>query len=164
MSGESCPVCKAYVSDWLEQPSREGMEFHKEFKKKRIIKHIPEISGALYRIIYCLNNLTNETIVKSDEYRAENILDFYKSSVDIMNCENIPIEDRPLIQMFYRNEMIKCIFRQTCNTDLEHVVAVISDANCSSDLFILTQWISYCIYNLRHVEFIHNDHKHSLKL
>ena len=60
--------------------------------------------------------------------------------------------------------MIKCIFRQTCNTDLEHVVAVISDANCSSDLFILTQWISYCIYNLRHVEFIHNDHKHSLKL
>jgi len=163
MVAECCPVCKTFVSDWLRQPPIKDSEFYSSIRRKGIIRRLPEIADAIYRITSTLLALTPETIIYSHEYNAHNLLNFYKSGFDIMNSNEIPEDQRHGIKMFYRNEFIKCIFKQTCNTDLEYVLAVISDESCSKEPFILSQWVADCLLNLRPLEMIHNDHKHAVK-
>ena len=75
-----------------------------------------------------------------------------------MNSTSIPEEHRSIIRMHYRNELIKCIFDQTCNTDLKYVLAVVTEGCGSRDLFTISQWMADCLFTLRQIEFIHNDH------
>lgn len=160
----ACPVCRTFVSDWLRQPPRKDSEFYTSIRRKGIMRRHDEISEALFRITECLQALNPQTIVRSHEYNADALLDFYKSGVDIMTYEQVPIEQRPMVRMFYRNELIKCVFKQTCNTDLEYVLAVITDEGCSKDMFILAQWVSECLFALRPLQMIHNDHRNYVKL
>uniref|UniRef100_A0A6C0KLK3 Uncharacterized protein n=1 Tax=viral metagenome TaxID=1070528 RepID=A0A6C0KLK3_9ZZZZ len=163
MVAECCPICKVFVSDWIRQPAKNDSEFYLSVRRKGILRRLPEISYAMFRITRCLLSLTHETIVESPEYKAHHLLDFYKSGADIMNCKEVPEEDRTLVRVFYRNEFIKCIFKQSCSTDLEYVLAVLSDEGCSKEPFILSQWVADSLFMLRPLEMIHNDHKDAVK-
>lgn len=158
VASESCPICRAYVYDWLRQPPIKDSEFYSSIRRKGILRRLPEISEALLRITVHMTSLTHETIIPSEDYNANALLSFYLSGVDLMKSQNIPEEHRQVMCMFYRNELIKCVFKQRCNTDLEYVLAVITDECCSRDLFTLAQWVGYSLFGLRHLEIVHNDH------
>ena len=153
-----CPICIAYISDWLRQPPKKDSEFYKTIYRKRILRNVPELSYVFYRIIIHANSLTPESIIKSEDYNAPNILNFYKSCIDVMNSPSIPEEHRSIIRMHYRNELVKCLMDQTCNTDLKYVLDFVTDGCGSRELFTISQWVADCLFTLRQIEFIHNDH------